>query len=452
MKRITDEDRRKILEVNTYFAKNALRVLAFAVKGLKKDEKEIEKNLVFVGLQGMIDPPRPEVRQAVMQCRRAGIKVVMITGDHKDTAIAVAKELEIISPNYDSGETLTGEELNALSDEELTERIERIKVYARVSPEHKVRIADAWRSKGEIVAMTGDGVNDAPAIKRADIGIAMGRKGTDVTREAADMVLTDDNFATIVHAIEQGRGIYDNIGKSIRYLLSCNIAEVFTLFIAMMAAFIWLREPLLVLLPAQILWMNVLTDALPALALGNENPEEKIMERPPKPPHEQLLTRHMFVWIAFVGVLITIGTVAMFFWKLGSGLAVAQTMAFTLLVLFQMAVAMTARSSKPIHRIGFFTNPSMFAAIGISVVLQAAVVMVPWLNEIFRTIPLAMNDWALTIGFVVALFAILEVTKLVYKGAASPSRMRVKVDRNDDINMEMQSFQPDATINTSNTE
>jgi Ca2+-transporting ATPase len=438
VRKLSEIDRKRILNVNAYFAKHALRVLGFAVKKMKRDARKIETDLVFVGLQGMMDPPRSEVKDAIEKCKRAGIRVVMITGDHRDTALAVAKELDMISSDHDADEVLTGDELDALTDDEFAVRVERIKVYARVSPEHKMRITDAWRDRGEIVAMTGDGVNDAPALKKADIGIAMGITGTDVTREAADMVLTDDNFATIVKAVEQGRTIYDNIGKSIRYLLSCNLGEVFAVFAAMMVAFIWFKEPLLILLPVQILWMNILTDALPAIALGVEKPEQGIMERKPRDPQERILTRSTFAWIGFVGVLMMVGTTALFFWELGQAeLAIAQTVAFTALVLFQMAVALAARSEQLIHKIGFFTNPRLWVAIAVSVVLQAAVVMVPALNPIFKTTQLPYDMWAIIIGLGIVLFVLLEVGKVVYKRTAA-RRMRVKTEGwQDELNVEL---------------
>lgn len=426
--RMTAEDRRRILNVNTYFAKQALRVIALAVKNMKKGGKSIESDLVFIGLQGMMDPPRPEVRAAIEKCKKAGIKVVMITGDHRDTALAVAKELGLIVPDHEEDEIITGAELDTLDEEQFAARVERIKVYARVSPEHKVRITEAWRDKGEIVAMTGDGVNDAPALKKADIGIAMGVTGTDVAREAADMILTDDNFATIEKAVEHGRSIYDNIGKFIRYLLSCNIGEVFAVFAAMMIAFIWLRQPLLLLLPAQILWMNILTDALPAIALGVERPEPDIMQRPPRDPREQILTKSTFGWIVFVGALMMIGTTALFFWTLGHAeLAVAQTIAFSALVLFQMAVALAARSERMIYKIGFLTNRKLLTAIVVSVVLQVAVVMLPQLNLIFKTFPLQYDAWAIIVGLSIVLFAVLEATKLVFKRRAE-RKLRVRVE------------------------
>jgi Ca2+-transporting ATPase len=438
VRKITAADRTRIANVNAYFAKHALRVLAFAIKKMKKDSRKIESELVFVGLQGMMDPPRPEVKEAVEKCKRAGIKVVMITGDHRDTALSVAKELDIISPDHADDEVLTGAELDQLTDDEFAVRVERIKVYARVSPEHKMRITDAWRAHGEIVAMTGDGVNDAPALKRADIGIAMGQTGTDVTRESADMILTDDNFASIVKAVEHGRTIYDNIGKSIRYLLSCNIGEVFTVFIAMMIAFIWFKQPMLILLPVQILWMNILTDALPAIALGVERAEPGIMERPPRDPQEQILTRSTFAWIGFVGVLMMLGTTALFFWMLGHAeLAVAQTAAFTALVLLQMSVALASRSEQLVHKVGFFTNPGLWVAIAVSVVLQAAVVMVPLLNPIFKTIPLQLDVWAIIVAMAVVLFALLEAAKIVYK-RRSARKLRVQTHGwQDEMNVEM---------------
>jgi Ca2+-transporting ATPase len=439
VRKLTANDCKRITNVNTYFAKHALRVLGFAVKKMKKDSRKIETDLVFVGLQGMMDPPRSEVKEAIEKCKKAGIRVVMITGDHRDTAVAVAKELGLLTQDYESDEVITNAELDAFSDDELSERVVRIKVYARVSPEHKMRITDAWRSRGEIVAMTGDGVNDAPALKRADIGIAMGMTGTDVTREAADMVLTDDNFATIVKAVEHGRTIYDNISKSIRFLLSCNIGEVFAVFAAMMIAFIWFKEALLLLLPAQILWMNIATDALPAIALGVERAEPGVMERKPRNPREQILTRSTFKWMGLVGVLMMVGTVAVFFWTLGyAELAVAQTLAFTILVFVQKAVALSARSEQMVHKIGFFTNIQMWLAIAVSGILQVAIVMLPPFNAIFKTVPLPLEMWALVIGMTIAMFVLLEAAKVVFKRVAA-RKLRVQTQGwQDELNVELE--------------
>ena len=436
-RRITEEDSRRILNVNSYFAKHALRVLAFAVKNMK-NSRQIESGLTFVGLQGMIDPPRAEVKEAVDKCKAAGIKVVMITGDHRDTALAVAKELNLISNEHDADEVLTGAELDEINDDEFAQRVTNIKVYARVSPEHKVRILKAWRDRGEIVAMTGDGVNDAPALKQADIGIAMGMTGTDVTREAADMILTDDNFATIVKAVEHGRSIFDNISKAIRYLLSCNLGEVFAVFVAMMVAFIWFKEALLIMLPVQILWMNIVSDSLPALALGVEKPEKDIMKRPPRNPQEQILTRSTLGWMTFVGILMTIGAVGAFFWELGyTELAAAQTLAFTLLILFQKAVAISARSERFIHKIGFLTNPHLLAAIAVTFVLQVAIVELPVFNPIFKTNPMPLEMWAFAIALTVTFFVLLEIAKLVWQ-RASARKLRVRAEGwQDELNVEL---------------
>lgn len=390
---ITDSDRREILRVNDMFAKDALRVLAFAY-GLYPEEKK----LVFTGLQAMIDPPRPEAKVAIEKCKTAGIRVIMITGDHKNTAAAIAEELGL------GNTALTGKELDNLSDEEFEEHVEDIAVYARASPEHKVRITKALQRKGNVVAMSGDGVNDAPALKKADIGIAVG-SGTDVTKEAADLVLTDDNFASIVDSVEEGRNIYDNIKKFIHYLLSANIGEVSVVFISIL-----LRFPL-PLLPLQILWMNLLTDGLPALALGVEPPEKDIMRRKPRDPHEEILNRKSLSHVVFVGAILGLITLILFVASLDQGEIHARTIAFTALVILQLLMVFNFKSSMPMYKTRLFNNRKLIAAIVVSFVLQLAVLYTP-LGIIFGTVPLALGDWASIIIAGSAMLIILEIRKL----------------------------------------
>ena len=403
IERLTEKDRKEILRVNDKFAENALRVLGFATKKLKSGEKAAEQDLVFVGMQAMIDPPRPEVKDAIQKCKKAGMKVVMITGDHRDTAVAIAKELEMLEKD---SVVLSGKEMDELSDEEFDNIVEKVAVYARVSPEHKVRITDAWKRKGAVVSMTGDGVNDAPALKRSDIGIAMGITGTDVTKEASHMVLIDDNFATIVAAIEEGRTIYDNIRKFVLYLLSCNIGEVIVIFSAIL-----LNLPL-PLLPIQILWMNLVTDGLPALALGFEPAEPDVMNRPPRDPKERVLNKRALFVIVMVGVIMALGTLAMFYIELGrSSEKEARTVAFTALIMAQMAIAVNLRSEKSILKINHLGNKKLLLAIASSIILQLIILYVPFFQPLFDTVPLDAQSW-LEILFVTALiFIAVEIKK-----------------------------------------
>ena len=353
IKPLTDEKKQEIMEINSGLAGRALRVLAGAFKPLEQvpedlSPEELEKELVFVGLYGMIDPPREEVREAVKLCHQAGIRTKMITGDYADTALAIARELEVTRVD---GTVLTGMELEKMSDEELAVKVEEVDVYARVAPEHKVRIVEALKTKGHIVAMTGDGVNDALALKRADIGVAMGITGTDVAKETAEMVLTDDNFASIVSAVEGGRIIYSNIRKFVYFLLSCNIGEIFVIFFAMV--FGWPIP----LAPVQILWVNLITDAFPALALGMEKGEPHIMNLPPRKPDEPILNRPMQIGVLSQGVFIALATLSVFYiglTRLG-GIEIARTMAFSTLIVAELLRAFTSRSERySLFRIGLF--------------------------------------------------------------------------------------------------
>lgn len=387
--------RAKILRINDSMAGNALRVIALAYKKLGTDryrKDELEKDLIFAGLAGMIDPPRPEAADAVLKCRMAGIKPVMITGDHKLTAVAIAKELDI----YRQGEeVLTGEELDKMDETSLAEVAGNVSVYARVSPKHKLMIVRALRKLGNIVAMTGDGVNDAPAVKEADIGVAMGQSGTDVTKEASSMVLLDDNFATIVAAIEEGRVIYNNIRKFIRYLLSCNIGEVLTMFIAMLAG---LPVPLL---PIQILWINLVTDGLPAAALGFDPPEKDVMKRRPRDPDESIFSHGLAGLIIFRGIMIGLTTLTVFVTQLyfTADIGLARTGAFVTLVLTQLIHVFECKSeTKSIFQIPVFNNRYLVMAVICSLTMILSAVYVPAMQNVFKTVPLGLNEWLIVGG------------------------------------------------------
>lgn len=394
---ITKSDKDRILKTNEEFANSALRVLGLAYRPLEGEYSQynaasIEKNLTFIGLAAMIDPPRPEVKLAVLQCRKAGIKTVMITGDHKNTAIAIARELGFFKKDSIA---LTGEELDALSDDALSERIENIPVYARVSPEHKLRIVRAWRKKGHIVAMTGDGVNDAPAVKEADIGVAMGITGTDVTKEVSDMVVTDDNFASIVAAVEEGRGIYDNIKKFVHYLLSCNAGEILVMFISSLMG---LPIPLL---PIHLLWVNLVTDGLPALALGVDPVAKNVMDIPPRRTNESVVAKNRAFLIltqgAFIAVCCLTAFILVLFVEKGS-IARARTAAFIVLSCSQLVHSFNCRSAtESIFKLGFFSNSKLVLAVFISFLLQMAAVYLPFAQKIFKTEALGIFDWALAL-------------------------------------------------------
>ena len=379
-----------IMRANDEMARHALRVLAVAEKPLSDAEpldEGVEQGLTFVGLLGMIDPPRPSAVKAIKVCRQAGIKPVMITGDHRLTAEAVGHEMGILR-GQDG--VLSGEELERMSDEELSERVMDVSVYARVTPKDKLRIVRAFKNHQQVVAMTGDGVNDAPAVKEADIGVAMGVVGTDVTKEASSMVLGDDNFATIVAAVEEGRGIYDNIRKFIRYLLSCNLGEVLTMFIATL---IGLPIPLL---PIQILWVNLVTDGLPAMALGVDGSEPGIMNRPPRVPGESIFARGLARKIGIRGTFIGLGTLLVFVASLFMGVNMlgARSMAFSTLVFSQLFHVFDCRSEeRGIFEVGLFTNPYLVGAVLISTLMQLSVIYLPPLQAIFKTTALQSWQW-----------------------------------------------------------
>lgn len=389
---LTGSLRKAVAQANESMATAALRNLGIAYRNVKDiGEMKLpdpEKNLIFIGLVGMIDPPRPEVQAAISKCKRAGIKTIMITGDHQMTAEAIARQIGILPPN---GMVINGKQLASMTDKELKARVEDIYVYARVSPEHKLRIVKALQENGHVVAMTGDGVNDAPAIKAADIGIAMGRTGTDVAKEASALILADDNFATIVAAIEEGRGIYDNIRKFIRYLLASNVGEILVMFFAMLAG---LPLPLL---PIQILWVNLVTDGLPAIALGVDPAEKNIMQKPPRNVRESIFARGVGVKILSRGVLIGLATLAVFWLTYNSqpdNLVKAQTMAFATLVMAQLIQVFDCRSVEGgIFSRNVFENPWLIISVIISGLLLIGVIYIEPLQPIFKTVPLHVLDW-----------------------------------------------------------
>ncbi|WP_411553359.1 calcium-translocating P-type ATPase, SERCA-type [Paenibacillus lautus] len=396
---LTSTLRQKVLAANEDMASNALRVLGLAYRDLRsydkpETEKEAESQLIFVGLAGMIDPPRREVRDAIATCRRAGIKTVMITGDHRTTAEAIAAQLGILPRN---GMSLSGQELSRMDDKELDARVDQTFVYARVSPEHKLRIVKSLQRKGHVVAMTGDGVNDAPAIKAADIGIAMGITGTDVTKEASSLVLSDDNFSTIVSAIEEGRSIYENIRKFIRYLLASNVGEILTMFFAMMMG---LPLPLV---PIQILWVNLVTDGLPAMALGVDQPEKDLMEHKPRGAKENIFARRLGWKIISRGILIGLCTLGAFWVTLRiapndpAQLAKAQSVAFATLVMAQLIHVFDCRSSRSIFHRNPLQNKALVLAVLSSVLLMLGVMYIEAFQPIFKTVPLGLKEWALTL-------------------------------------------------------
>lgn len=423
--RVLDEARRSTwANVAAAMAERALRVLALAYRGDPQSDNDgnyREEDLVFAGLVGMIDPPREEARDAVLRCQQAGIRPVMITGDHPATARAIAAELALARPPITE---LTGTELDHMSDDELTARVSTVTVYARVSAEHKLRIVKALKRQKQIVAMTGDGVNDAPAIKAADIGIAMGISGTDVTKEASDMVLVDDNFASIVNAVEEGRGIFDNIQKFVHYLLACNASEVMLMFAAGLLG--W-PSPLLAV---QILWINLVTDGLPALALAMEPPERDIMQRPPRPAGERVITLRQGLLMLLHGLLLTIASLtgfALAFDNDASNLPAARTTAFCIVGLGQLCYSFACRSqSRTLPELGFTSNPYLFAAIGASVLLQLAVILLPWSQRVFDTCGVGELRWLYIVILSLAPVTTIELAKLV----RSARRQRIKPRHN----------------------
>lgn len=411
------ESRKAAENANGEMGRGALRVLAVGYKYIDKipveyRSEDLEDGLTFGGLLGMIDPPRPEAIAAIRECNTAGIRTVMITGDHVVTASAIAKELGILQSDE---EAISGAALAGLSDNELYQNIRRYRVYARVTPSDKIRIVKAWKKAGEIVAMTGDGVNDAPALKAADIGCAMGITGTDVAKGASDMVLTDDNFATIVSAVKEGRGIYDNIRKAVHFLLSCNLGEIITVFFAMI---IWRESPLM---PIQLLWINLVTDSLPAIALGMEPVEFDVMERKPRPKKESIFANGLGLTLALQGLIIGVLSLAAYF--IGSRVfllpggkinyPLGESMSFATLAISQLVHAFNARSSHSLFHVGFHTNRTMLGAFGISLLLMLAVLIIPPLSGVFEVTALTANEWGIVAGLSLAPLIIVEAAKAI---------------------------------------
>lgn len=407
--RCVDSDFAEARKINNEMSSSALRVLAVAYKEIDSvpetlTSDEVENGLTFMGLVGMIDPPRPEAKAAVEVCRKAGIRPVMITGDHVVTASAIATQIGILQPGQ---KAITGAELDAMSDHELDESVEDISVYARVSPENKIRIVKAWQKKNQIVSMTGDGVNDAPALKAADIGCAMGITGTDVAKGAADMTLSDDNFATIVDAVREGRGIYTNIKKVVGFLLGTNIGEVITVFVAML---LWHKTPLLSM---QLLWINLVTDSLPAIALGMEPVESDIMDHEPRPKNEGLFAHGYGVRIVLQGVMF--GVLSLVAFVTGMKMfptepRAAQTMTFIVLAMSQIIQAFNMRSEKSIFKIGLFTNRNLNKAALASIALMALVLFTP-LSSVFGLVTLPLNAYLMTVVLFLVPVAVMELAK-----------------------------------------
>lgn len=429
---LTAERRAQILQINEELAGAALRTLGVALRSVPKDslkqedvDEGIEQKLVFLGLIGMIDPPREEAKESVARAKGAGIRPMLITGDHPKTAAVIAEELGLV----EKGRAVTGAELEKMSDDDLDNTVKEVSVYARVNPEHKLRIVKALQRAGAVVAMTGDGINDAPALKTADIGIAMGVTGTDVSKEAADMVLADDNYATIIAAVEEGRAIFSNIRKFLRYLLGTNIGEVMTMFFGVVLAdSIGLKAEgshvVLPVLATQLLWINLVTDGAPALALGVDPASENVMQRPPRPRSEGVITRGMWLRIFFVGIIFAAGTLLVLDASLpggfieGSGsLRYAQTMAFNTMVFFSLFAVFGARSDERSAFVGLFSNKWLWGAIALAVVLQVAVIYIPFLQQAFSTVNLSLGDWLRCVAVASSVLWLRELSKFVMRAS-----------------------------------
>jgi Ca2+-transporting ATPase len=423
-----------VYKVSEAMALQALRNLGFAYKELPENqetfEEDLEKEFVFVGIMGMIDPPRNEVKDAISICKSAGIKVVMITGDHKLTAVAVGKELNLLGENQIETKVLTGAELDKIGDDQLIEMIDDIVIYARVAPEHKTRIVNAWKTKNQIVAMTGDGVNDAPALKMADIGVAMGVTGTEVTKEASDMVLADDNFASIVKAVKEGREIYGNIKKYLTYLLRCNIMEILVVLIAVISVPTLARilsptsdialmgEAAIALTTVQLLWINLTTDGLPAIALSVDPGDPDLMEQKPRNPKESIFTRDVKVYLTAVPIMMATLLLAgyLFYrpWESMTQLFAARTQLFTTLILMELANALSARSLKyPVYKVGFFKNKLLWYALLSSFLLQLSILYIPGLQSAFDIAVPTLQTWVIAWASTGFVFLMVELGKYV---------------------------------------
>ena len=400
---LTEQLKSNIIAANSELAQQALRVLAVAYRTIDPTEtinESLEEQLVFVGLIAMMDPPRPEAKKAIEVCKKAGIKSIMITGDFKETAIAIARELGLMEKDSIA---ISGIEFEQMSDEDLKEVIRKIAVYSRVSPRHKLRIVKAWKSLGEIVAMTGDGVNDAPAIKAADIGIAMG-SGTEVAKEASDMIILDDNFASIVNAVREGRGIYDNIIKFVNYLLSSNIAELLIIFIGTFLGFTDSKgNPYVSLIPVQLLWLNLITDGFPAVALALDPLDPKAMERPPRDPSESILPWHFALRLFLIGLILALGALVACHYGLSTSAQLGHTMTLTAFVLLEFVRIQAIRHH---YHIGFFANPWLAISLIVSFMLQLVIIYTPSLQNIFRTVSLGFTEWLVIFGVVIAVWMV----------------------------------------------
>lgn len=413
IKEFTNKEKSETLDASNLMSDDALRVLALAYKPIDNEHvpiDELENNLIFVGLMGMIDPPREEVKGSIELSKKAGIRTIMITGDHKNTAVAIAKELGLVE---DISEAMSGSEIDSYSEEEFTKVVNNFKVFARVSPEHKVKIVKAFKSYGNIVSMTGDGVNDAPSLKAADIGVAMGITGTDVAKGAADMVLTDDNFTTIVKAVEEGRNIFNNIKKSIIFLLSCNLGEIVALFFAILLN--WPAP----LLPIHILWVNLITDSFPALSLGVDPGDKGVMDLPPRNPKESLFSGRTGILLILNGILI--GGTTLFAFVLGEylypdSLRHAQTMAFVVLSVSQLFYSLAMRNeTKSLFQVGIFKNKWLIGSLLLGIALQFAIITIPFTADIFKVYSLGFKDWGIVILISLIPFVINEIVKIFFR-------------------------------------
>lgn len=409
---LSPERKGNILEANAYLGSQAFRVLAVGYRPLPENSKidhSAEDKMILVGLIAMMDLPRPEVKKSIESCAKAGITTVMITGDHKETAIAVAKELNLLK---NDSIVLTGSELEQMDDHALKDCLRQVAIFARTSAVHKLRIVRAWKSLGEVVAMTGDGVNDAPALKEADIGIAMGITGTDVTKEVSDMIISDDNFASIVNAVEEGRGIYDNITKFVSYLASSNIAEIIVIFLGMLVGFTDFEgNPFVPLTAIQILWINLASDGLPAIALGMDPIDPKAMERSPRKATDFIISRKRAIHLLLISFIIAVGTLVACYIGMYQSAELAQTMTFTTLVVLELAAVQIIRAP---YNISIFSNPLIIGAVAISFLFQISIVYTPFLQRVFKTVPLGATDWGIIILITIVVWILCNlVTRMV---------------------------------------
>ncbi len=414
---LSDDQREEILDMNNEMANQALRVLGLAFQILPQDKIESHKedldyehevDMVFVGLSGMMDPPREEVTEAIERCKSAGIRVVMATGDHQITARAVAREIGILD---EEGQVITGTEVDKMDEDELDEVMNDVNVFARVSPDHKHRLVESLQRHGYVVAMTGDGVNDAPALQTAEIGIAMGITGTDVTKETAEMVLTDDNFVSIVNAVEEGRIVFQNVRKVVKLLVATNTGEVLTMFSSLL-----IFAGMLILQPLHILWVNLVTDGLLDVTLAMEPKEEEVMKDPPRDPGTRIINKGIFINVVIVAIIMAVGVLFMFDLASGRDLVIAQTMAFTTLAMFQVFNSYNCRSlTRSIFQVGFFKNPYLLGGIAASLLLQVGAIYLPFMQEALDTAPLRLQDWGLIVLVTFSIVVVDEIRKLIQR-------------------------------------